>query len=912
VSPGFPGSLLFGTHLFGLLAATGAAISLLFERGRSRSSRMFGALGFGALGAAEVMHGAGFVVETDPLLGWVRIAGFVLLLGGALLPRLTEGGVPAVLALPGGAISPLAVAVLAGIASAWRRRGERGGKRLAIGILLLGASDAVLGLESWEWANQASHALRVLGYLTVSWIVVAFARHSIRFRFIVGFSALLVAVVLFVSIAIGTVIDRNLREGAIDRVLGQAANGVRNLGDRGGSEVGLLVLIAGSTDLRTKIERGISISGAEMQELKDRVLPDVDFALFLSAAENEVIEEEGRVLGLIGIERGLATFEVAGSDVVTFASREGREAASLQAVGSGLALLGVAPVFAQGDQRRTVGVAVAGFRIDDDLLRAEVVAGGESRALVMQGRRGSAPTLVASFGFETVTPELAPATNEALADVYEQFLAGGEGVGRNLRIDGEDHFSGIVPLREEGGVLAGLMIVAEPTAVLGVTKREVNQVLFLITVGVIGLAFGLALIAAGRITRPLVQLTGAARRVSAGDLDAKAAVGGEDEVADLAVAFNSMTDSVTGMTEELRLAATEQSQLRARLETVVNSMGDGLIAVDDDGRVVTYNPAAGAIVGVPRSRVVGKPLREVLKGRDERGRRLGARGSSPNGVAFVGRPDGREVPVSITTSPLQDGQGTRLGRVYVLRDMSREHEVERMKREFLANVSHELRTPLTPIIGYSEIITKRSIPPAKTKEFAADILDSARRLERIVAMLVDFSAIEAGRMAVDVEPTPLGPLVKEAVAKAKDRHEKHRFTAKVTPGLPPALVSPALFRRTLAELLDNAIKYSPKGGRVTVGLSKATGPGKRMLEVAVTDQGIGIEPANLAEIFQDFSQVDASDTRAFGGLGLGLTFVKRIAEAHGGAISAESKAGKGSTFRFTVPASDTKKRKPKR
>jgi PAS domain S-box-containing protein len=538
--------------------------------------------------------------------------------------------------------------------------------------------------------------------------------------------------------------------------------------------------------------------------------------------------------------------------------------------------------------------------------------------LVMQGRRGGAPTLAASFGFETVelapdpTPELGPDTNEALAGVYERFLVGGERVGRILRIAGEDHFSGIVPLRDARGELAGIMIVAEPTAVLGATQREVNQVLFLITVGVIGLAFGLALVAAGRITRPLVKLTGAARRVSAGDLDAKAVVGGEDEVADLAVAFNSMTDSVTGMTEELRLAATEQSQLRARLETVVNSMGDGLIAVDDDGRVVTYNPAAGAIIGVPRSRVVGKPLREVLTGRDERGRRLGARGSSPNGIAFVGRPDGSEVPVSITTSPLRDGQGTRLGRVYVLRDMSREHEVDRMKREFLANVSHELRTPLTPIIGYSEIITKRTLPPGKTKEFAGDILDSARRLERIVAMLVDFSAIEAGRMAVDVEPTPLGPLVKEAVATAGHRQGKHKFTAKVAPGLPPALVSPSLFKRTLAELLDNAVKYSPKGGRVTVALAKAPGPGRRMLEVAVTDQGIGIEPANLASIFHDFSQVDASDTRAFGGLGLGLTFVKRVAEAQGGTISAESKAGKGSTFSFTVPAADTKSRKSKR
>jgi signal transduction histidine kinase len=120
------------------------------------------------------------------------------------------------------------------------------------------------------------------------------------------------------------------------------------------------------------------------------------------------------------------------------------------------------------------------------------------------------------------------------------------------------------------------------------------------------------------------------------------------------------------------------------------------------------------------------------------------------------------------------------------------------------------------------------------------------------------------------------------------------------------MVSPSLFSRMLSELLGNAIKYSPKGGKVSIAVEKSPGPGKRMLEVAVTDHGIGIEDEHLASIFQDFSQVDASDTRPFGGLGLGLTFVKRIAEAHGGTISAQSRAGKGSTFSFTVPAADNR------
>ncbi|MGH2710963.1 MAG: ATP-binding protein [Actinomycetota bacterium] len=903
MSSGVPGSLLFATHLLGLLVAAGATFSLFLERGRPLVARLFGSAGFAALSVAEVIHGAGFAAELDPVLGWIRTGGYALILIGALLPAPSATEALAIVALPGGAVTPLVMAVLAGLASAWRRRGERGALWLAAGLLMLGASDAVLALESRALSNEVSHALRVLGYLFVARIVVAFARHSIRFRFIVGFSALLVAVILFVSVAIGTVIDRNLRQGAIDRVLSQASVGVAKLDDLASDKVGVLATLERSRAVALPLERGQLIQQDLITAFHERLLVDTDFLLFL--------DRNLTVLGRSKITQ-IEAIEVAGSAVARYSARQGQPVSSVEAVGpGGISLLGVAPISSLEDASRTVGVAIAGFRVTDSLLLREVAPGGEGRALAFLGRRGDPPVLVARAGFPTLGPLLTTRTGEVLEDVFQSFLNGREQARRTLTFGDDEHFAGMFPLRQSDDTAVGVLVVAEPAAVLAVTQREVNQALFLITVAVIGLAFGVALIAARRITRPLVSLTGAARRVSAGDLDTKAEVGGEDEVADLAVAFNRMTDSVTGMTEELRLAATEQSQLRARLETVVNSMGDGLIAVDDGGRVVTYNPAAGSIVGIPRSRVVGKQLREVLKGRDDRGRRLLARGATPSGTAFVGRPDGKEVPVAITSSPLRDGQGTRLGRVYVLRDMSREHEVERMKREFLSNVSHELRTPLTPIIGYSELMTKRQVPMAKAKEFAGSILDSGRRLERIVAMLVDFSAIEAGRMAVDLEPTELGPLVKEAMAKAAERNPKHRFTRKVARALPPALVNPALFKRVLSELLDNAVKYSPKGGRVTVSADMSSGTSRRMLEVAVTDQGIGIEQDNLAGIFQDFSQVDASDTRPFGGLGLGLTFVKRIAEAHGGAISAESKAGKGSTFSFTVPAADTVRRKSK-
>jgi signal transduction histidine kinase len=228
-----------------------------------------------------------------------------------------------------------------------------------------------------------------------------------------------------------------------------------------------------------------------------------------------------------------------------------------------------------------------------------------------------------------------------------------------------------------------------------------------------------------------------------------------------------------------------------------------------------------------------------------------------------------------------------------------------MKREFLSNVSHELRTPLTPIIGYSELMTKRELPGEQSKEFAANILESARRLERIVGMLVDFSAIEAGRLPLVTEPVEVVPVLDEAMNAWRRRSERHDFGVEVAGPLPPAKVSPSMFRRMLDELVDNAVKYSPEGGRVRIAAAARSSNGRPMLHIAVSDEGIGIEQRDLGTIFEGFSQVDASETRTFGGLGLGLTFVKRLAEAHGGAVSARSAPGRGSTFSFTIPAADS-------
>jgi signal transduction histidine kinase len=271
---------------------------------------------------------------------------------------------------------------------------------------------------------------------------------------------------------------------------------------------------------------------------------------------------------------------------------------------------------------------------------------------------------------------------------------------------------------------------------------------------------------------------------------------------------------------------------------------------------------------------------------------------------YLKRPKGDPVPVAVVSAVLTSVEGAAAGGVAVMRDMTREREVERMKSEFLSNISHELRTPLTPIKGYAEILGRKDIPPEKAHKFAAGILESTARLERIVHLLVDFSAMEAGRLSpkstsIDII-TLLGDLTTEWTARAS----KHSVSSDVPNSLPHVVGDERLLRRSIEEVLDNAVKFSPSGGSIRLSAKEKPSANGVPAQVAITisDEGIGIPPEDVGRIFSDFQQLDGSETRAYGGLGLGLAFVRRIIEAHHGSVDVKSAPDEGTMFTITVPA----------
>ncbi|HUG54271.1 MAG TPA: ATP-binding protein [Vicinamibacteria bacterium] len=231
-------------------------------------------------------------------------------------------------------------------------------------------------------------------------------------------------------------------------------------------------------------------------------------------------------------------------------------------------------------------------------------------------------------------------------------------------------------------------------------------------------------------------------------------------------------------------------------------------------------------------------------------------------------------------------------------------ELDRMKSDLLANVSHELRTPLTAIKGYTDYILERKLGLITEKQEKGLIVvqRNLERLSKSINALLDFSRMDVGRIALNIQPFPIGPLVDQIHTTVRSELEKKGLglVTAIDSALPPVIADREKLSAVLENLVINAIKFTPEGGRITVSAARAAA-GPPGATVTVSDTGIGIPPDQLHRIFHRFHQVESSTTRRFGGVGLGLAIVKSILEAHGSAIQVDSEPNKGTVFRFHLP-----------
>ena len=406
-----------------------------------------------------------------------------------------------------------------------------------------------------------------------------------------------------------------------------------------------------------------------------------------------------------------------------------------------------------------------------------------------------------------------------------------------------------------------------------------------------------------RATRPVRRLTEAAERIAEGDLSVRVESQRADEVGRLAAAFGGMADALQAREVELRTAATREATLRERLESVTASMQEALVAVDGNGEVAMANRAAGALLGVVPDDLVGRHLDEVLVGTDEDDEPLAGALGRPGALdtrlvrGTVTVADGRRRAVAATAAPLLTDRGEP-GRVVVLRDVTSEAEVERLKTEFVSNAAHELRTPLTPVIGFADLLRRKpDLDPERRDGIIGEIAESAERLRDIVDKLIRFADLEAGRAHVDPEPTRLSPLVDEVLADWRDRHPDRHFRRRVARRLPAVLIDPRWGRMVLDELIDNAAKFSQD---TVVVAARREDDGRVRIEVR--DKGVGIPEEAMAEVRSEFRQADGSATRHYGGLGLGLAIVERVLDRMDGELELELVVGQGTHVAIVLPA----------
>jgi two-component system phosphate regulon sensor histidine kinase PhoR len=391
----------------------------------------------------------------------------------------------------------------------------------------------------------------------------------------------------------------------------------------------------------------------------------------------------------------------------------------------------------------------------------------------------------------------------------------------------------------------------------------------------------------------LGHIEAAASRFAKGDFDTLIVSSSQHRLAELSNGLNEMAMQLKSKLEAL-------SQISSEQDAILRSMTEGVLTVDSSGRIRRVNQAASALLGIENGPVSSRLVSEVIQHPDIRGFIAEASASmSPKSGTVTLRED-PEVILDVYGSPLFQYDLSSSGTLIVFRDMTRVHKLERVRRDFVANVSHELRTPITSIKGFTETLLDGAMHDSEAlKRFLGIIGKHSERLHAIFNDLLTLARLEVGSEDDQVEFTQrkLVDLVREAIDACSDRalSKGAAIEGAISEDL-VVFVNASLIQQALVNLIDNAIKYSDPGVRVTVSAERQGD----FVRCMVADTGPGIESSHLARLFERFYRVDHGRSRQMGGTGLGLSIVKHIAQVHGGRVDVQSALGNGSIFSLVL------------
>jgi len=391
---------------------------------------------------------------------------------------------------------------------------------------------------------------------------------------------------------------------------------------------------------------------------------------------------------------------------------------------------------------------------------------------------------------------------------------------------------------------------------------------------------------------PVDRLKKHVQRISVGDYDGLLGMHGYGSPwPELAEAFQSMREALRN--RELRLRETSQ-----RMESVLGSMIEGVLAVDRDEKIILLNREAKRMLAISQIDVIGRPLRELVR--------------HPELIQAVAQAGEQQQPVfsefttariprrvlSLRVTPLPNDEAD--GLTVVLEDITELRQLENMRRDFAANVSHELKTPLTAIKAYAETLRLGAInDPHHCQHFIEQIEIQSERLHQLILDLLQLAQVESGKAGLDIQPVDLTEICRQGLEFFSEEASRRQVDLKlIEPDRSLIIQTDVEAIRTIVEnLLSNAIRYTPAQGQVVVECSRARG--WALLEVR--DTGIGIAPEHHDRIFERFYRADKARSRDVGGTGLGLSIVKHLTQSLGGQVQLESELSRGSTFRVRIP-----------
>ncbi|MCU7556779.1 ATP-binding protein [Macrococcus capreoli] len=417
-------------------------------------------------------------------------------------------------------------------------------------------------------------------------------------------------------------------------------------------------------------------------------------------------------------------------------------------------------------------------------------------------------------------------------------------------------------------------------------QNYITFIVFIVVMVLLLLSTVFAFFLSNRITKPLLLLKSAAFKLARGEKNDKIEVYSRDEIGELALAFNKMEQEITTNISKI----SQERNLRDRL---INAMEDGVLSFNMDLEQQLQNPMAEKFldeITQEDTDVLSQLVNKVMVQDETIYHEITTH--DKHYVLFIS-------PVKNTT------KGKNNGAVAIIRDMSEEKKIDNMKQQFIANVSHELRTPIQMLQGYTEAILDGIVEEkADVDEFLNIILDESKRLNRLVNELINVARIDAGENTLNKEDIDITTLIEKNVQNFKQSALEHETLLIVnTEHTRTALIDYDKMFQVLTNLLDNAMRYTKKGDKITIHTYNDT----QNLYIDVSDTGVGIAKEHIEHIFDRFYKVDQARTRGKHGTGLGLFIVKAIIESHGGKITVTSNQGEGTTFNICIPLVDINK-----